>query len=376
MGGNELVTAHLLRNLDRTRFEPIVVLNCEGEFATQLRTSGVRVDIIPFRTVMLGRLVYPWVLVRLLKDARKIGEHFEHEPPDIVQCSDILALLLALRLVRQRNIPVVYSVVFFYSWLRMFAFSLVALKQVKAIVVNSGKVERDVRSRAILTGQQVVRIYPAVGEFPSRNAESGDRYRLHADLGISRETKLVCAIGRIDPMKGQMSYLRSARQILRKRSDVVFLIVGSPMNQVSMPVISGYHERLLEFQRKEKLEHAVQFLGQRSDVAEILRSVDVFVSPSRNEGFGMAIVEAYLAGLPLVLSPHAGALEVFSSHEGVFLSEPRQTDAFASSIEEALAFSSSPNVRSSLRAHRAIRSGGWKSFAEKFETLYLQIAQA
>jgi len=376
MGGNEIVTLHLVRELDKKRFEPVVILNSDGPFAGELRKVGVRVDILQFRTLILKQLVYPFNLFRAAADARKLEAYFEHDPPHIVQCSDVLALLLVLRSIRRWNIPIIYGLVFVYEWLRLMMFSLLAMSHVKAIVVNAGSVERDLRRRAILTGQRVVRVYPGHDKPTAATLDAHNSFRLHAELGVPRETKLIGIIGRIDPMKGQLLFLRAARQIARRRSDAVFLVIGSPMNAGVIPGVSAYYDRLLHYQQESGLDRSVRFLGRRDDMDQILQSLDVFVSASVNEGFGMALVEAYLAGLPVVTGPHAGALEVLNSGEGVFIADPGDTDSLASGIENALVYSSDPDLKSRLRKRRTVRSGDWKQYAGSFELLYTELAAA
>jgi glycosyltransferase involved in cell wall biosynthesis len=59
----------------------------------------------------------------------------------------------------------------------------------------------------------------------------------------------------------------------------------------------------------------VRFAGSRSDVAEILRSLDLYVMPSLWEGLSLAMLEAMAAGLPVIISDVGGAAEVLGDGE-------------------------------------------------------------
>jgi glycosyltransferase involved in cell wall biosynthesis len=76
-------------------------------------------------------------------------------------------------------------------------------------------------------------------------------------------------------------------------------------------VIAGGGPLLAEFQalaRRERVADRVEFLGVREDVPELLAQMDVFLMPSENEPFGLAAVEALLAGRPVVAFADGGGL--------------------------------------------------------------------
>ena len=99
-------------------------------------------------------------------------------------------------------------------------------------------------------------------------------------------------------------------------------------------------------------EH-VRFLGVRSDVADLMQAMDVFVFPSLYEGLGIALIEAQAAGLPCVVSdtiPHEAYLTDLVDSES--LSAPAEKWAERSlRSEPSPAPTSSRNRRARLRYH-------------------------
>ncbi|MCK6521528.1 glycosyltransferase [Myxococcota bacterium] len=79
----------------------------------------------------------------------------------------------------------------------------------------------------------------------------------------------------------------------------------------------------------------VTLLGQRPDVAALLARATVFVHPSREEGMGQAVVEAMLAGVPVVATAAGGVPEVIGEHG--LLVPPGDPDALRAAIQRALA---------------------------------------
>ncbi|MEY3209620.1 MAG: hypothetical protein RIT28_101 [Pseudomonadota bacterium] len=87
---------------------------------------------------------------------------------------------------------------------------------------------------------------------------------------------------------------------------------------------------------RAKLEgRGVSLLGQRPDVAALLARATVFVHPSREEGMGQAVIEAMLAGVPVVATAAGGVPEVVGAHG--LLVPPGDPDALRAAIRRALA---------------------------------------
>lgn len=95
----------------------------------------------------------------------------------------------------------------------------------------------------------------------------------------------------------------------------------------------------------------LRHLGQRSDVAALLAAADVFVHPSLEEGLGQAVIEAMLAGVPVVVSD-AGGLPELVGDCGIIV---RKGDAaaLAQGIARALAGDHPPIARAQERARTA-----------------------
>jgi len=76
----------------------------------------------------------------------------------------------------------------------------------------------------------------------------------------------------------------------------------------------------------------IHFLGARSDARKILGTVDIYVHPSRGEGFGLAVVEAMLAGVPVVASRDGAFVEYIEHAKTGLLFEPGDATALADAI--------------------------------------------
>jgi len=73
---------------------------------------------------------------------------------------------------------------------------------------------------------------------------------------------------------------------------------------------------LIKYVKDNDLEGVVAFHGNVMDIPEFLKNIDVFVLPSRYEGFGIALIEALACGIPVVASDVDGPREIFSLANG------------------------------------------------------------
>jgi len=87
---------------------------------------------------------------------------------------------------------------------------------------------------------------------------------------------------------------------------------------------------------REGLEGWIHFLGRRNDVPDILHAGDVFVFPSRWEGFPVAVMEAMAAGLPVVASDVGGISELVQEGKTGMLVPPKDPIALFESLRKLL----------------------------------------
>jgi glycosyltransferase involved in cell wall biosynthesis len=94
---------------------------------------------------------------------------------------------------------------------------------------------------------------------------------------------------------------------------------------------------LQELVRSLDLEDKVRFLGFRSDLPQLFQQADVFLLPSRWEGFGLAVAEAMAAGLPVVASDVPGLREVVGEEPRAgFMVDPMAPEVVARRLSELL----------------------------------------
>jgi glycosyltransferase involved in cell wall biosynthesis len=121
---------------------------------------------------------------------------------------------------------------------------------------------------------------------------------------------LIGMIGRIEPQKGQLRFVEAARMLLASGIDCEFVVCGSPG-----PSCGKYVDQV----ESAAAGLPFRFMPWQDDVADVLRSLDLLVVPSTNEGLPRVILEAFSAGVPVVGFRTGGIPEVVRDRETGFL---------------------------------------------------------
>lgn len=142
------------------------------------------------------------------------------------------------------------------------------------------------------------------------------------ELSIPAYRPVVGILGRLLPWKGQREFLGAIARLRAGGRDIHGLVVGGPPDGRE-----GYECELRSLRRRAGLEGAVTFTGQRRDGPAHLQLMDVCINASTREPFGMVVVEALAAGVPVVTVDAGGAREIVEGERtGVLCSTNRPED--------------------------------------------------
>ena len=160
------------------------------------------------------------------------------------------------------------------------------------------------------------------GIFPLETAGSADA--LKQDLGVTG--KVLLTVARFTPQKDHATLMCAMPAILAAHPSLTLLLVGS----------GDELENVEHLAAELGLIDQVRFLGQRSDVNDLMAIADLFVLPSLFEGLPLVILEAMSSGLPVAATRIGGTLEALGD-DHAFYAEPGNPAALAATIIKALA---------------------------------------
>ncbi len=158
-----------------------------------------------------------------------------------------------------------------------------------------------------------------IPDFETEAYLGAHRDRLREELAVPEDGVLAVTSARLDWEKGHTYLLRAIPDVLRIYPDTVFAFCGD-----------GYLRVELEKQAFELgIKENVRFLGIRHDMLALLRAADIFVMPSLAEGLSLAMLEAMVAQLPVVVTEVQGSTDVIESGKNGFLVPAADSDALA-----------------------------------------------
>lgn len=184
--------------------------------------------------------------------------------------------------------------------------------------------------------------------------------QLRSELGLSAHAVLFGSVGRLHEAKRQRLLLQGLRRLLDAGVSAAMVIVGE-----------GDQRAALESEINELgLQRHARLLGTRRDVHALLSGMDVFVLPSRTEGYSLALVEACASALPIIATQVGGNAEIVA-HDLTGLLVPRDD---LDALTQAMArLAGNPPLRLLLgQAARAwaLREGSLDTMAERYLALY------
>lgn len=169
------------------------------------------------------------------------------------------------------------------------------------------------------------------------------------------------ALGRLDPRKGLDLALEAMTLVPKAALD----IVGD-----------GEERGALEGRaRALGLTDRVRFLGYRDDVRDAIEDADVVLSSAREEGLGVAILEAMAMARPVVAVPVGGILEIVAEGETGWLADVRSARALARAMGAAIDRPDERERRGSAARARVVARFSVESMRQAYEALYGELTQ-
>lgn len=150
-------------------------------------------------------------------------------------------------------------------------------------------------------------------------------------LGLTKDAIVIGTVAQISHRKGIDVFLDAGQRLLDKGHVLKFVIVGPKAAREE-----EYFDSIMNRAGQGGLKDNVIYLGSRADIPDIMASLDLFCLPTRAEPFGMVVIEAMAAGVPVVASEVGGIPEIITSVEIGRTVSPITPEAFASAIEELL----------------------------------------
>jgi len=296
-GGAEMQALDVCRNASRFGIEMTVVTFGGGSLETDFRESGAEF-------IRLTRKLP--VDIYLASQVRKIIHERGIQIAHGYQAVDGLHLYLATR--GLRHVKKVLSFQGFIADRRNRIVSRFLIPRMDAnIVVSRGLQKWLAKTDKLDTKTNFTVLYN--GADPERLKPTGKSLR--AELGLLGNTKLLGMIAGFyrDPRKDQLTICKALPAVFERFPDAQCIFAGGIEDGAE-----GKFADCINFCIENGIADRVHFLGSRSDIPDVLAALDLFVFSSLQEGLPVAVSEAMLAGVPMIVSDIEPLLE--ATNEG------------------------------------------------------------
>ncbi|HEY4205860.1 MAG TPA: glycosyltransferase family 4 protein [Puia sp.] len=296
IGGGESYLLGLVENMDRSRFEPVVLSFTDGEMVERLRSQGISVHVIHTERPFDVRV---W---------RKVKDLIRREDIDIVHAHGTRANSNMFWAARKLHLPIVYTC---HAWsfhpdqhplVRKFRiWSEDFLTSRMNVNICGSKANRE-------TGKQLFHNFDAKVIYNSIDPDRFNPYGHYKDvrkeLGIGAGEIVVSSVARFTLQKQPLRLIHAFAAVCRKVPDVRLLMVGE----------GELREKAVELIRELGIADKVLLQPFRQDVPDVLAATDIFVLPSLWEAFPIALLEAMSMGKAVIGTDVDGTPEIIE-HE-------------------------------------------------------------
>jgi len=224
-----------------------------------------------------------------------------------------------------------------------------------AFIAVSDNVRAHVARRLDLAAERITVIPNGLTEAKIRPMS---RAEARARMGLGADELAIGLIGRVCVQKAQDVMVEAALHLRDTRPEAVVLMIGAPED-------ADLQARLIARIDAAGATGRIRFCGHMAEIATAYAALDILAAPSRWEGFGLMLVEAMAAGLPIVASD-AGAIPDVTA--GVARIVPVGD---SKALAEAIAgFDAEARVAAGNRGLRRARDFTWPAAADRLARLY------
>ena len=360
LGGVGILRLSVLAELAKQKINiRVVTLKDDGVLSDQVRALGIPVDNLG-TTGGLFDVRSSWKLARYIK---------QHQP-QIVQSalflSNLHTRLACIRCPGPKHIIEEHGIYTWKKWHHQLIDRWIN-SGADGIIACSKEVARSASKNLGVPLSDIEIIHNCVAEHHLDKSEldlsDRDAYRTELTGFNQPIGKIVGIVGTLRWEKGH-EFLVNAWQQLKNEGI---------LNENDFLLIVGDGPLRPQLESQSNQAPSIRFLGSISDTRRLLKSLDLFILPSVNEGFGIAIIEAMAAGIPVIASKSGGIPEIMNSELEGKLVPPANTLELKQAITTLIAEESLMKEMGAAGQRAVFERFTPRIYVEKLNLLYLKL---
>ncbi|MBS5038733.1 MAG: glycosyltransferase [Fusobacterium sp.] len=302
IGGTTEYIYLLIKNLDKNKYENILICPSSGNIQKKISELGIKIYILE----MIREISF----FKDFKDILQIRKIIKKEKPDILFLHSSKAGALGrIARIGVKNLKVIYNP---HGWAfnmncsekkkKIYAFIEKSLSLLTNIIINISKNEYLIAEKRKIPKEKMLII---------ENGIDTEKYK--EDQKIKFLDKYIIGfVGRLSEAKNPLFLIEIAKELLKKEKNFLFYVVGD--GELKEKFIKKIHEN--------KLEDYFFLRGWSEKVEEDIRNFDVALMISKWEGFGLVVCE-YMASLKPVIAVNVGGVKniIENNINGIMINE-------------------------------------------------------
>lgn len=369
IGGADFCLFKLASQLDKKRYRPVVCLGQKTAVQGLYEKEGIATHVIDMERIK--KSINPFYLLKLMVKffftVKILRGVIRKEKVDIVHGNDLLDIYGPVAAFFEKKPATQYVRWILESplWLKTLITSLVYRLNNGVMTVSDGVAKEMFFSKGAVL-PRVATFYDWIDmKKVGHHKTEGD---LRSEFGLSESTPLVGCVGRLEHWKGQEVFIRAAARVLKKMPSARFLVVGG---EVQGRGRQSYGDHCKALARDLGIANQVIFTGQRSDIAHVMSSFDVFVHASVTpDPLPGVVMEAMACRTPVVGANAGGVPEEMTDKKTGLLYRPGDPDQMAKKISWLLTHPDEAKRMGEAGYHRINTKFEKQRLCKQIETCY------
>ncbi|MBK7704324.1 MAG: glycosyltransferase family 4 protein [Acidobacteria bacterium] len=350
-GGGERHLVDLCRELSCRGHEVHVVLRPSNQWQSKL-------DFLPPENIFHSSIRNAFRIFSAKRIARYVRERgievvHAHTGRDYIPASLVCRMSKGVKFVLTRHVLFPLK-----------PFNRVALRNLSKAIAVSGAVARNLRD--IFPVEKIACIpngIAAPDADPATRLPNREEFRFFHEIPF--DAPVVGTIGELKPLKGQRDFVLAANELAGANPDVRFVVVGSDNSATG-----EFRRELKRLVKVFGIEDRFLFLDWVEDLSPLFAALDVFVSPSHSESFGLAILEAMACGVPIVATETEGAKELLGRRSGGLIVPVGEPLKLAEAIRELIGNPEKRNALAESARTSALENFSLTAMVDATEAVY------
>lgn len=320
IGGTAEYIKLFFKNIDREKFELILVCPSYGSLKEDIENMGFKVHVIEMqRNINIFQDYKCYLKLKLLMKNLNVN---------IVHCHSSKGGVLGRIAARSNNIPSIYNP---HGWSfsmnvgekKKMAYALIEkmCSKYTTKIINISDYEQSLALEYnIAPRDKMVTIYNGIDV--QAYSENVDRNKMLKKLSIPKDAYIIGMVARLTDSKSPETFLEVAEVLSKKIGNSYFLLVGD----------GELRDKIENLISSKKLNDRIKITGWVSDVNKYISIFDVGILTSKWEGFGLVLAEYMAAGKPVVASWVGGIPNVIKDNYNGKLIKSLQPSEFVDAI--------------------------------------------